>query len=270
MTVATHPTVTARGGAKATLGRVFTSETVKLSSLPAYMVSFVSALIVLVGFGLMSAWARIIQSNELPQIGALEPGAVLAGLQGAQLLVALTAAVFATSEYAQQTVQPTYLATPLRVPVLAAKAGLMAVVGLVVGAVGGVLALAGASLVLADTNLAFGISVDFGAQLVFGAGLYLAAVAVLGLAVGTIVRHTVAGLLSMVGLLGIAPLVLGAVPVEWIRNATAYLPSTAGLLILQQDGVSSVLGPWSGLGVTDLWALAALIGAAVFVRLTDA
>lgn len=259
-----------RQGEKVTLIRVLASEWMKLVSLPAYVLSFAAALIVLVGFGLMSAWARIIQSEELPQIGALEPGAVLTGLQGAQLLIALTAAVFATSEYAQQTVQPTYLATPLRVPVLAAKAALTATAGFVIGAGGGVLALLGASLVLENTSLGFDLSAEFGTQLVVGAGLYLAAVAVLGLAVGTIVRHTVAGLLSMVGILSIAPLVLGAVPFEWIRNAVAYLPSTAGLLILQQDGASPVLGPWSGLGVAGVWALVTLIGAAVVVRSTDA
>lgn len=269
MTTAVLPRPPVTAITAVTFPRVVRSEWIKLSTIPAYAVSVAAAFIVLAGFGALAAWARVIQTEEGADLPAMDAGSLLGGIQGAQLVVALGAAVFATSEHAQQTVQPSFLATPRRLPILAAKALLVALASFAVGAGSGVVALLTGTWVLDSALLPVDIPAGLGVRLVAGAGLYLAAVGVVGLGLGVIVRSTVAGLLTTAGLLTVAPLILGGVPVEWIRETVAYLPTTAGLLILRAEATPG-LSPWGGLGVAGLWAVATVAVAAVAIRRADA
>lgn len=254
----------------ATWPRVLGSEFIKLSTLPSYLLSLMLAYVVMAGFGLLTAVARIVQQNEQHPTASSEPGAVLAGIQGVQLIVVFVAVVFASTEFAQQTVQPTYLAVPRRLPVLASKVLLLGAVSFVIGAAGAGSAILGASLILHEAGLTFSIAPERLGQLVLGLGVYLLVVSVIGVALGTLVRSVIGGLLTALTVLSVLPLILGAAPFEWVRNATAYLPSTAGLLILQPAGSALVMEPWVGIGIAAAWGAGLAIAAAIVIRRTDA
>lgn len=253
-----------------TLPRVLVSELIKLGSLRSYVFSFAIAYILLAGFGLLTAYALILQQDETDPTVSAEPGSVLAGVQGVQLLIVTIAVVYAASEFSQQTIQPTYLSVPKRLPVIAAKMALIGMMSLVIGVAGGATALLGASLVLNAAEIPFVIAGEHAGQLIFGTGLYLMVVGVVGLSIGILVRSLVGGLLTAISLLSVLPLVLGAAPFEWLREASAFLPSTAGLLILQPSGIPGMLAPWTGLAVAAAWAVLLSAASALITRSTDA
>lgn len=253
-----------------TLPRVIAAELIKLTTLPSFVVSFVLAFVVLGGFGVLTAVARIVQQDAAEQTVSAEPGAVLAGVQGAQLIIVFVAAVFATTEFANQTVQPSYLAVPKRLPVLLSKAVIVGSISLVVGAAGSATALAGASLLLDNAGLTFNNSNTYAAQLIVGTALYLLAISLIGLAIGALIRSTVGAILTGLAVLNILPLLLGAAPFAWLRDTVAYLPSTAGLMVLQQQVPEGVIQPWPGLAIAAAWGALLFITASLVTRRTDA
>lgn len=252
------------------LHRVLAAEGIKLRTLPSYAVSFVLAYLVLAGFGLLSAYAAILQRDDPEPTVIAEPGSVLAGVQGVQLLSAFVAVVFATSEFAQYTIQPTYLATPTRLPVLFSKAALLVAAALVIGSAGAATALLGALALLDAAGMPFELDLHRAIRLIAGTGLYLAAVSLVGLGIGMLVRSTVGALLGALTLISVLPLIVGAAPFAWLRDAAAYLPSSAGLLILRPDDMPAVMEPWTGLALAGAWGIGLLAVSAVAVRRADA
>ncbi|MEP6562041.1 MAG: ABC transporter permease, partial [Nakamurella sp.] len=106
---------------------------------------------------------------------------------------------------------------------------------------------------------------------VLGAGLYLAGIGVVGIAVGALMRNT-AGAISIVvaGLLivpGLAQLVL---PDSWDKNLSPYLPSNAGSAFTTVNGSGTLLTAWAGALVFVGWLVLLLAGAAVTIRRRDA
>lgn len=253
-----------------TLPRVIAAELIKLTTLPSFVASFALAFVVLGGFGALTAVARIVQQDAAEQTVSAEPGAVLAGVQGTQLLIVFVAAVFATTEFANQTVQPSFLAVPRRLPVLLSKAVIVGCLSFVIGSGGAVASLLGAALLLHNAGLAFEITNTYATQVIFGTGLYLLAISLIGLAIGIMIRNTVGAILTGLAVLSILPLLLGAAPFAWLRDATAYLPSTAGLMILQQQMPEGVIQPWPGLAIAAAWGVLLFITAALVTRRTDA
>lgn len=161
-------------------------------------------------------------------VSALAPAEVLAasllGLDAAALVLIVAAASFAGSEYATGLVQPTYLLTPRRGRVVAAKAVVVAVVSSVVAAVA-------AGLCLLVGIGASGAAVD-GAALRLAAGSALTPVfyALVALAAAHLLRSTGGGVVAALVLLAL-PTVTGWVPgLDALASAlpTAALHSVSG------------------------------------------
>jgi ABC-2 type transport system permease protein len=66
------------------------------------------------------------------------------------------------------------------------------------------------------------------ARAVVGAGLYLTALAVLGVAAGTLLRHPAAAIACMVGVLFVLPGIAQALPDSWRNPVTEFWPTQAG------------------------------------------
>jgi ABC-2 type transport system permease protein len=183
----------------------------------------------------------------------------------AQFVLAVLAVVMMCSEWASGTSKVTFLAVPNRWPVLAGKAAVVGVVGLVAGATGAATAFALASA----TGTGLGAEPAFAVRLVAGAGLYLGTIAVLALAIGAIVRDLAGSILAVVGFLWVTPFVTTMIPVPEVLELSLYLPTPAGLLLLAPDGSAAGLGPWGGYAVLLAWTAAALAGAVVALRARD-
>ncbi len=186
----------------------------------------------------------------------------------AQMLAAVVGALVVTGEYSSGTIRTTFAARPRRATVLAAKAALVAGVMYV-------LALASCTLayLVGDALLPEG-RVRQGEPLpaLFGIAASFAVAAVLGLAVGTLVRHSAGAVTTVIGLL-LLPSLFGPLfgdAERWI----AGLSPTAALEKLTQtsdaaaDAVGS-LGPWPSLLLVAAYTTVLMLGALVLLRRRD-
>jgi ABC-2 type transport system permease protein len=246
------------------------AERIKLLTLPSYPIAIGAALILLIATGTVRSLTVVWDVGDAAAVDSLTVGDLLNGVQYVQLLLAIVATMFITSEYSSGIVQRTLLAVPSRTPVLLAKAIVLSVTGCVVGALGSAAVLLVAPTVLASTDVTVTLPPELIAQVIVGCALYLAGVSVLALGVATLIRSAVGALAVVLTMLTVAPLAVSAIPIEWVANAAAYLPTTAGLLILQPQNPAAALNPWQGVAVLAGWALVATLAALVTLRRRDA
>jgi ABC-type transport system involved in multi-copper enzyme maturation permease subunit len=105
---------------------------------------------------------------------------------------------------------------------------------------------------------------------VVGSALMLGLVAVLSLAVATLVRRGAAAIALLLALFVLPVIVLQGLPLEvglWINRATPI----AGLAIMQtRHRFDTAIEPWAGLGVLAAYAVVALLLAMWRIRRRDA
>jgi len=106
---------------------------------------------------------------------------------------------------------------------------------------------------------------------VVGSSLYLTVIAVIGLALGALLRRTAAGLSVFAAVFLVVPLVAAHLP-QSIMAFTPYLPSNAGGTIWGAGKLFSghQLGPWTGFAVLCGYAVVLTGLAAWRLRRRDA
>jgi ABC-2 type transport system permease protein len=184
------------------------------------------------------------------------------------LFAALLGALSITGELRTGTIRPTFLVTPRRTRVVAAKVAAGMLAGIGVGLVAEALTAGAEAAGLA----ARGIDIELGAgdyaQLLAGGALAAGLFAAIGVGVGALVRNQVAAVAGLcVWLLFVEPLLLGDVP-----SAAKYAPeASAGAIAgaIQSQIADALITP--GLGVLLLVAYAALaaVGGAVVITRRD-
>ncbi|MFC8515300.1 ABC transporter permease [Streptomyces sp. NPDC057257] len=179
----------------------------------------------------------------------------------------IAAIAFATSAVAAEfrggALRATLAAVPRRGRWFAAKVVAIALPVLVVGLVTGGVALAVGTAALGTE--ADGLTVGEELRGAVGCALYLTLMALLAAGLTAVLRSGVATLSILIPFLLIVSFVIG----DMSGSVADVLPDRAGQVALHRtwDGL---LGPWSGLAVTALWAGAALGAGAWSVRRRDA
>ncbi|WP_432843487.1 ABC transporter permease [Dactylosporangium sp. CA-092794] len=188
----------------------------------------------------------------------------LTGVQLGQAVVAVLAVLAIGDEYATGTIRVSLAAVPRRTALLAAKA-------LVTTAAVGAAATAG----VAGSLLAGGLLLPGHGGLwrpAIGSVLYLILIGLLSLGVATAVRSSAAAAGIVLALLYAWPVAARAVTdPAWTRRLDRIGPMTAGTAIqATRDLAALPIGPWPGLGVLALWALAALLAGWLLLLRRDA
>jgi ABC-2 type transport system permease protein len=276
MTTMIEPTAPAlpayRDDQRVTQARVIRSEWTKLRTLPSSAWSLLAAAVLIVGFGALYSGVRVTRPPRDPAaIASFDPTAVsLSGLQLAQLAIGVLGALLITGEYATGTIRTSFAAVPRRLPVLWGKAiGYpLAVLALCVPATFAAF-LVGQSI-LSSEHLDTTLSQPGAARAVLGGALYLAAVGLLGLGLGALLRSTAAAVGALFGLLFAPQILVGFLPSTWSDHIYGYLPAPAGIAVtnLRPDPIS--LAPWTGFGVFCLYTAILLALAAWRLRRQDA
>ncbi len=232
-----------------------------------------TALIVLVGAWLLDAQTR-------GGWGQLSPGAKAAfdpvgtnfqAIELAQLFIGALGVMTVTGEYTSGLIRGTFLATPQRAQVLAMKALVFTVVTWA-----WCTALSFPAFFLGQGFLSspakhVGIGDPGVLAAVFGAGLYLTGIGLLGLFIGVIVRRTPAALATLYGLIAVLPYALALLPTTIGSQLREYLPSTAGEQAWHlRHGAAYTLGHWQGLGVLLAYVAVAALAAFALIRRRDA
>lgn len=260
-------------GAAVTLPRVLRSEWVKLRSLRSTWFSLGAALIVAIGLALLFGLLRgqeIASHGGAASVPDFDPTQMsLRGLFLAQLAVGVLGVLFITGEYATGMIRASLTAVPHRWPVLLAKAVVLAVVTFIVCTVGSLAAFLVGQAGLNANHLGVGLGSAHALRAVIGGGLYLTAVALLALGCGVAIRSTGGAIAALFGLLLVLPILGQALPSSWAK-VNEYLPMNAGMQIMRTRTDPASLGPWTGIGVLALWALAALVVGFVVLERRDA
>lgn len=209
----------------------------------------------------------------------------LAGTFAGVVALVVVAALFITAEYRRGLIRLTFAATTARGRVLAAKSVVVAAVGFVVGLLGAAVAvLAGEAVTRGRGAYAFPISPAVEARVIIGTGILTALLAVLALAIGTIVRSSAAAVAVTIVVIVVPYFlaVFAAVPLgagDWLLR---IFPA-AGFALQQPypeyHQVTMTYAPfsgyfplagWAGLAVLVAWTAAALALAASLLRRRDA
>jgi hypothetical protein len=191
----------------------------------------------------------------------------LEGLVFGQLAVGVLGVMAMSSEYGTGLIRSTLAAVPNRRLVLGAKATVLGAVVLIVGEVVSFSSFFLGQAILSGSATSVGVGDPGVAQAVAFGGLYLTVLALFGLGLGGVVRHTAGAITTFVTIVLIAPEIVRLLPAS-IGNAIGkFLPSNIGSTLTSVHSVPNQLSPWVGFGVLCAWAAAALaVGGWLMVR----
>jgi ABC-2 type transport system permease protein len=203
----------------------------------------------------------------------------LTGVFLGQVIIALLAALAIGGEYGTGMIRVTLTAIPRRLTAFTAKALVTAAWALAAGvlavggsALAGWLILPGKGLIAANGYVPLSLGNASDLRAACGSVLYLTLIALLAFGITTVVRDSAAGIGVVLGVLLLLPIVSAVIPDQTLaRHLEQIAPMTAGLYVQVTEGVRQLpLTPWQGLGVTALWACAALLLGAAVLRFRDA
>lgn len=270
------------------LGRVVAAEWTKLTSLRSPW--WVAVVTVVVAGAVTHLGAQASSGDPgFQPLGSLTSGLVLAQLGALVLGVLVGAGEFRTGAF-----RTTFAVVPRRWTVLGAQTLALAAFALLVA----VLATAASVLGILPAARSRGIELDLGAGgtpgVLLGMVLLLVGMALLGQAVGVLLRRTVPALVVALSLVVVLPLVLdlasdpllsGADPASLgppdevahttvIGTVQALTPIAAGFLMTERSSATPVagapdLGPVGGGLVLAAWVVVLLVAAAVRLRARD-
>ncbi|HEY1621842.1 MAG TPA: ABC transporter permease subunit [Streptosporangiaceae bacterium] len=271
---ATAPLPPGRAG----FGHLMLSEWTKVRSVRSTVWSLALFIVITIGLTVLFTW--LTEANWSNGQGAAARAASVsadpvsfimgAGAGLGQLVICVLGALLITTEYSTGVIRASLLAVPRRVPMLAAKAVVFAILILIVAEIvcfsmfltGSAILSSKVSVTLGDHNVA---------RAVIGSGLYLTLIGLLAMAVGLLIRHTAGSIATIIGVVLVLPILSGLLPGSWGAHINAYLPEQAGTLIGQATrGSGDLLGPWQGFGVLCLWVAVLMTIGIVLLKRRDA
>jgi hypothetical protein len=253
--------------------RVLLSEWTKLRSVRSTKWSLVAGFLLTIAFPLIFAFVtRSHWSSMSPQdrAGRHPLDIALAGVNVAQLAIAVLGVLLISAEYSTGSIRSTFTAVPTRLPVLWAKLLDYAALSFVL-MVPAVLVSFFASQAIVDTihPLRMSFSQPGVARAVIGGALYVMLVGIFALAIGAIVRNTAGGIATFAGIFFVLPPLMFTLPTSWNNAISQYLPSEAGRQVFALHHAAHTLRPLTGGLVLAAYCAAAIVIAAVLLVRRD-
>ncbi|MFD8782398.1 ABC transporter permease [Kitasatospora sp. NPDC059599] len=200
----------------------------------------------------------------------------LSSISGDLMAIAASSlgAITVFGEYTTGLIRTTFAAVPDRRGVIAAKVvligGITTLAGVVVSA-GSFLA---TNAMLASRHVGLSLTDQGCLRAVLGYAAIVPACALIGMALGALLRHATASIVSLVMLMFILPMMFGGDRYRWLKEIGTHLPLATVQRLTIRPGSSttmgkyapSVLDSWITMGV---WAVAAVAVTVVVVRRRD-
>jgi ABC-2 type transport system permease protein len=276
MSIATHTineadfTLPVRPERNSTIIRTLRAEWTKVRTLPSTWRTAVIAVTLSVGLGIIlcvsqaNQWASMTTQERL----TFDPTACSLGgffLVGAVLLGSLAVRTV-TAEYPTGMIRSTFTAMPTRRLVLVAKAAVTAAFVFPVALLAVIISFAAGQRVFAGKHLDVSIGHPGVLQALVFAALAVSLVAIIGVGLGGLIRHTAAATTALV-LVIVGGAVLGQFLPAGLRQ---YLPGTALEAAVTVHRSAGLLGPGSAIVVLCLYAVVALSAASMRMAHGDA
>lgn len=183
------------------------------------------------------------------------PQAALEGILLAQLPFLAVATLAITTEYSTGSITTTLQSVPRRGRVLLAKVVVVSIVSFICGVV---LCLVGTAAVAPTAGDYGAFTARELALTALASGYYLTTTGLLALGLGTLLRSAAATITTITMLLLAVPQLLRLSTVDWLDDASSYLPDTAGTVLISQG--SQPYGLVTAAAVLTAWASAAMLG----------
>lgn len=264
-------------GARVTWLRVLHSEWTKFRTLRSSYIILAIAVILLVGLAALIAFGAGNMFQETAgargpiRIPVQSVDIILGGgLSLAQLVIGVFGVTVGTNEYSTGMIRATLVAVPKRWPVLIAKATLIFLVTFVVMVPTTFIAFFIGQAIVAGYGLEVSISEPGVIRALIGAGLYLGVVAIIGLAIGSMLRTAAGAIATLVGVLLLVPILLPLIQLDFIDTIEPYLPSNAGQWVFQVTESGGPLDAWSGYAVFVGYGVVLIALAGMLLRRRDA
>jgi ABC-2 type transport system permease protein len=248
-----HPLTLSTSG-RARFADLIAAEFVKLRSLRSTWIMLLLATVIALGIGAVRSSATVhgwpfFSPTDRVTFNPLSRS--FQGLDVAQLMFVAIGVLAMTGEYTSGQIRSTLAAVPHRTAVLAAKATALTAVTLIAGTM---ITLANFLLdqaILSQVHAGYSISHPGVPGALAATAGYLLGTALIGLGLGTLIRHTAAALAAAFGLLFLAPIFFTSNSQDWVivigqalpgnafealgmlRTGALWLPSTAeGIIVL--------------------------------------
>ncbi|MEU9233416.1 ABC transporter permease subunit [Streptomyces subrutilus] len=253
---------------------VLKSEWTKIRTVASTSWTLASALLITVGIG--AGLCAIVSATfeNLPEADQVSFDATqmsFSGMLFGQAAILIFGAMVVGSEYTTGMIRTSLAAVPRRGTLLLGKVTAATALALAVGLATSFVAFFLGQAALGDRGI--GLDGENVLRAVIGAGLYMALLALFAIGASMMLRNTAAAISILILFVVVLPLVLSVV--DTTRKIAHYLPSQAGSAIMQSVPVSAAgsdvpYGPWGGLGIMALWAIAAVVGGYLVLRKRDA
>jgi hypothetical protein len=251
--------------------RAAKSEWIKLISLRSSWITMAASVVAVVGLGVLVSYFTNRHFAEMRPEERLNFNPVdrsLGGINLAQLAIGVLGVLIVTGEYTTGMIRSSLMAVPRRLPVLAGKTVVFAVVTFVLMLVSAFAAFLLGQQVLGTHGTT--LSAPHALRAVIGVALYLAVIAVFAVGLGFILRSTAGGIATLFGLLLVVPGLARLLPATWQPHVIPYLPSEAGAGVYSVRTDPGMLSTWTGFAVLCAWALGALLIGGLLLRRRDA
>jgi hypothetical protein len=248
------------------------SEWTKFRSIPSNVPTLLATVAVMVGAGALTANGA---SKGYQAAGAaFDPTYVsmYGGFLFAQISVGSLGALVVTSEYATGMIRTSLTVVPRRGRLLAAKVCTFGLIALVMGEIGGFGAfLLGQTVIGAAGAPAAALGDPGVLRAVVGMGLIWVLVGLVGVALGFLLRDTMAATTVVTAVNFIIPIIgprlMPAAVGDWV---TTYWPISAGLQVTTTVHHADRLAPWTGFGLMAAFTAVMLAVAFAVFRSRDA
>jgi ABC-2 type transport system permease protein len=263
----TAPVLAAPAGPSAlSFGRLLHAEWTKIRSVRSTLWSLLVFMILAIG---LSALTATVISHDWNTPGnhpnhlrlITDPTEIIygTGFGLGQLAICVLGVMVITTEYSTGAIRASLLAVPKRIPMLAAKAVVWAVLDLVVSVVT-VFVVFFLSTAIYRSHVSVTLSTPGVLRATIGGILYLVVLGLFAMAIGGLVRHTAAGIIITLGLVIVVPPLISLIPGTIANHVHGYLPTIAGALVAQTRQESGdVLSSWQGFGVFCAWTVVLLV-----------
>ncbi len=254
---------------RVTFGRIVSSEWLKFRTVRTNLVAIGSAAAAAVGLGVL--FSSVAGSGEGPsQLAASALSLSLGGFQLSQIIIAILGVSLVAGEYQTGLIRTWFGAAPDRLRVLNAKVVVFGGLVFVVSLVAAVLAFLAGQAVLPAGWEALSLGSDGVMQALLGTALYAAAIGVIGVGLGFLLRSTAAGAGAVVTALMIAPVMVKLLPASIGDPIGKILPSNAGNAVQGIESNNELLSTGWGIVVLLGWVVAIVGAAAISLMRRDA
>ena len=251
--------------------RVALSEWTKFGSLRSSRWSLGVGVLLTVAFPMIFAavtashWATM---SAADRAGRHPLDIALAGVNVAQLAIAVLGVLVITGEYSTGMIRSTMMAVPKRLPVLWAKVGIYALVAFAVTLPAVLIGFFGSQAILGSHHI---LQISIGApgvlRSLIGGAIYVTLVGVFALGLGSIIRSTAGGIATFAGIFFVIPPLLNILPTSWNNAISEWLPSAAGSQLFSLHQGANSLSPLAGgLLLLGYCAVTIAIAAVLLVR----